>query len=97
MAQVLERSSNNRERDIGLVRQQAEQVAESANQITLTANEVAEGAEAQLRVLEEAVGIANEMTASMRSHCSRVAVPRMVTLATIPPRAAHAAATSMTA
>jgi hypothetical protein len=39
MAQALERSNNNLAREIGLVRQQAVQVAESASQITLTANE----------------------------------------------------------
>ena len=46
MAQVLELSRNNIERDIGLVRQQAVQVADSATQITVTANEVAEANEA---------------------------------------------------
>src|SRR5688500_20173447 len=65
MAQVLERSNNNLEKEIGLVRQQAVQVAESAGQITLTANEVAEGAEVQLRALEKAVVIADERTASV--------------------------------
>src|SRR6185369_15111693 len=65
MAQVIEGSNNNLERDIGLVRQQAVQVAESASQITVTANEVAEGAEVQLRLLESTVVVANEMTASM--------------------------------
>ena len=57
MAQVLNISGDNLERDIGLVRQQAVQVAESASQITVTANEVAEGAETQLRVLEKTVAM----------------------------------------
>ena len=65
MAQMLESSNNNLQNDIGFVREQAVQVAESAGQITLTANEVAEGAEVQLRVLERTVAIADEMTASM--------------------------------
>src|SRR5688500_1874978 len=65
MAQVFESSANNLARDIGLVRQQALQVAESATQITLTANEVAQGAEVQLGVLEKTVAIADTMTASM--------------------------------
>ena len=65
MAQVLESSGNNFTRDIRLVRQQAMQVAESATQITVTANQVAEGAEVQLRVLERTVAIADEMTTSM--------------------------------
>jgi methyl-accepting chemotaxis protein len=58
MSQVIESSGNNLDRDIGLVRRQAVQVAESASQITVTANEVAEGAEVQLRVLDETVAIA---------------------------------------
>ena len=61
MAQALEIDSNNIQRDIGLVRQQAVEVAESATQITTTANEVAEGAEVQLRVLERTVAIADAM------------------------------------
>ena len=65
MAQVLEVTGNNLEREIGLVRQQAMHVAESASQITVTANEVAEGSEVQLRVLERTVAIADAMTASM--------------------------------
>jgi hypothetical protein len=47
MSQAIQSSSNNLDRDIGLVRRQALQVAESASQITVTANEVAEGAEVQ--------------------------------------------------
>src|SRR5215213_4358233 len=65
MAQVLDVTSNNLDRDIGFVRQQAVQMADSASEITVTANEVAEGAEVQLRVLERTVAIADEMTASM--------------------------------
>src|SRR5688572_16735056 len=65
MSEVLESSRNNLDKDIGLVRHQAVQVAESASQIRVAANEVAEGAEVQLRILEGTVGIANEMTASM--------------------------------
>ena len=65
MSQEIASSNNNIDRDIGLVRQQAVQVAESATQITVTANEVAEGAETQLRVLDSTVAIANEMTASI--------------------------------
>ena len=72
MAQVLQSSGTNAETDIGLVRQQAVQVAESAERITVTANEVAEGAEVQLRVLERTVAIANEITASMGETTSQL-------------------------
>ena len=65
MAQMLQSSGNNLEKDIALVREQAVRVAESASQITVTANEVAEGAEVQLRLLERTVASANEMTASL--------------------------------
>ena len=65
MAQVFEVASDNLDRDIGLIRRQAVQVAESAAQITTTANEVAEGADVQLRLLERTVAIADEMTTSM--------------------------------
>src|SRR6185369_9368496 len=66
MSQVIESSANNNfTRDIGLIRQQAAHVAASASQITVTANEVAEGAGVQLRVLEQTLSVADEMAASM--------------------------------
>ena len=58
-------SGNSLGTDIGLVRRQAEQVADAANQIRGIANEVAEGSESQRRSLDAAVDLANEMTASM--------------------------------
>jgi len=52
--------------DVGLVRDRAVRVTDSANGIARIADAVSDGAEAQLRALDDAVGGVNQVAASLR-------------------------------